>query len=53
MRNGTGKLKLSNGEVFEGEFKEDEMEGEGRYYTMSGELVLGVWKNSKYVEPNV
>lgn len=26
------------------------MEGEGRYYTKNGELIMGVWRDSRLVE---
>ena len=46
-KEGLGKLKLSNGEIFEGEFRHDMIEGKGKFFTVSGEIISGIWKESK------
>jgi hypothetical protein len=48
-KEGFGKLRLSNGEVFEGEFKYDKIDGKGRFYTLGGGVVSGLWKENKLV----
>lgn len=48
-RTGLGTLKLSNGEIFEGGFRNDYIEGAGKFYTMEGLVVDGVWKQSKLI----
>lgn len=39
-------MKYYNGEVFEGEFKEDMIDGRGRFTRLSGEIITGIWRNS-------
>ena len=34
-----------NGEVFIGEFKEDQVNGVGKYYRLTGEIISGKWLN--------
>ena len=47
MKEGRGKLTLSNGEYFEGTFLGDAFEGEGRFYSMGGDTVHGLWQANK------
>jgi len=49
-KEGFGRLKLSNGELFEGEFRKDRIEGNGKFYTASGDIICGLWKDSKLVK---
>ena len=49
-RHGKGKIKLSNGEMFVGQFNHDIIEGEGEYHKLNGEVVLGHWNNNKLVK---
>lgn len=44
-----GKLVLSNGERFEGSFRNDVIEGKGIFYLMDGREVVGEWKNNYLV----
>jgi hypothetical protein len=37
-------LKLTNGEVFEGHFDNNQVNGEGHYYKKDGEVVKGMWE---------
>lgn len=46
-RTGMGTLKLSNGEIFEGCFKDDYIDGPGKFYSIDGIVVDGVWRQSK------
>ena len=40
---------FSNGEVFEGEFVGDKMDGKGKFIKKDGTVVNGLWKGSKLV----
>lgn len=45
---GRGKLKLDNGDVFEGEFKNGKRSGTGCYtWGSTGDLFTGQWKNNR------
>jgi hypothetical protein len=46
-RYGKGKLLLSNGEEFVGNFVWDMVEGEGKFTTLKGDEIHGIWKNNK------
>ena len=46
-KHGKGKLFLSNGEVFEGHFKEDMVDGEGVLTRDNGSRVRGIWRKNK------
>ncbi len=48
-KNGKGKLTLTNGEVLEGEFREDFIEGEGTFHTVEGDAISGVWSKNTLV----
>lgn len=43
---GTGKLKLKNGDFYEGEFENGCFRGEGRMYSADGCEYLGTWKDN-------
>lgn len=36
--------------MFEGEFRDDKMDGEGKFTTRDGKVIHGFWKNSKLVQ---
>lgn len=44
MKHGWGVLYLSNGEYFEGEFKNDFADGKGTFFTRTGAQVRGLWR---------
>jgi len=44
---GKGKQTRVDGDVYDGEWKEDKLEGKGKYTRASGENYEGGWKNSK------
>lgn len=48
-KNGKGRLTLTNGEVLEGEFREDFIEGEATFHTAEGEAISGVWSKNNLV----
>lgn len=48
-RDGKGMVKLSNGEIFIGNFSKDKVSGEGIYYTKEGNSIKGKWKNNRLV----
>ena len=39
-------LLLTNGEKFEGEFKDDLIDGRGSFFTLEGEVVTGQWEGN-------
>ena len=46
-KHGKGYIKLTNGEMFEGVFDHDMIEGNGIFYKGSGEIVIGYWIDNK------
>lgn len=40
---GFGRIMLSNGEYYEGEFKNDAVHGKGTFHRLDGTSVKGVW----------
>lgn len=42
-------IKFSSGEMFEGEFSNDKMEGKGKFHKKDGTVIHGLWKGSKFV----
>lgn len=43
---GKGELMLTNGEKFVGQFEEGRIQGEGIFYTLSGEIISGKWNDN-------
>lgn len=43
-------MKLSNGELYEGEWKCDRVDGRGRFITIHGEIINGLWRENKIVK---
>ena len=41
---------LSNGETYEGEFENDKVDGQGKFTTQTGEVVIGIWKNNRLLK---
>lgn len=39
-----------NGSYYEGEFKNDNIDGKGKFYGVDGTYIEGVWSNNKMVE---
>lgn len=46
-KHGKGYIKLTNGEMFEGIFDHDMIEGNGIFYKRKGEIVIGFWIDNK------
>jgi len=46
-KEGNGVLILSNGEKFEGRFKEDRIDGKGKFFKSDGAVVEKVWIDDK------
>ena len=46
-KNGKGVLSFGSGEKFEGDFRDDRIEGEGEFFRKDGKVVKGVWRNNK------
>ncbi|CAD8125059.1 unnamed protein product [Paramecium sonneborni] len=51
-KNGSGTLYLSNNEIFQGNFINDKIEGEGRFQTIDKYIIRGVWKQQKLQQKN-
>ena len=49
-KEGRGRIKLSNGEVFEGDFHQDKIQGVGKFHSLEGKVVEGMWRDSKLVK---
>lgn len=47
MFEGRGKIIHNDGDVYEGEWKEDKAEGKGIYIRYLGSIYEGDWKNDK------
>lgn len=43
-------MKFKNGEVYDGHWKGDLMDGKGVYYFNNGDKIDGLWINGKYEE---
>lgn len=40
---------LSNDEFYEGQFRNDKVDGKGRFVTKNGEVIKGIWEESKLI----
>ena len=49
-KEGKGKLVLSNGEWFNGQFSEDKVHGDGEFFRKDGVRILGRWHRNKMVK---
>lgn len=47
LKNGIGYCHFNNGDIFLGEFRNDNANGYGVYYKKSGEKICGIWKQNK------
>jgi len=48
LKSGNGKMVYPNGDIYEGEWGEDKMHGEGTYtYKKSGDIYSGTWASNK------
>ena len=45
LKHGNGLILYANGDKYEGDFSNDEIDGEGEYNYISGSEVKGIWKN--------
>ena len=46
-KQGVGVMIMGNGEKFEGQFKEDRIEGKGKFHKSDGAIVEAVWIDNK------
>ena len=46
-KHGQGKMTWTNGDVYEGEWKDDEEHGKGKYTWTSGKVYEGEWKDGE------
>lgn len=49
MKQGSGAIFLSNGEIFDGEFVGDVAEGKGIFVRKDGRAIFGNWANNKMI----
>ena len=49
-KEGRGRIRLSNGEVFEGDFHNDRIQGFGKFHNLEGSVVEGIWKESRLLK---
>jgi hypothetical protein len=49
-KDGRGKIHLSNGELFEGDFHLDLIQGFGKFHTLDGRVIEGIWRESKLIK---
>ena len=47
LAEGRGRLIMSNGDYYEGEFQKDKIYGHGKYVSQN-EIYIGYWDNGKY-----
>jgi hypothetical protein len=43
-KEGRGKIRLTNGELFEGDFHVDRIQGFGKFCFLDGSIVEGIWR---------
>ena len=44
MKIGYGRMMLSNGEFYEGEYQKDFIHGKGLYHRVDGTVIKGIWE---------
>ena len=49
MKNGKGRYRFSDGENYDGEWRNDTMHGSGTYTYAEGKKLYGEWRNSRFV----
>lgn len=49
-KNGHGRLFFSNNEIFEGYFRNDQIEGPGSFYSVDGGIIKGKWRGDRKIE---
>lgn len=49
-RSGHGKLILTSGQMFEGQFADDCLNGHGKFTTRNGEVVEGIWQDNLLIK---
>ena len=49
-KEGRGKIQLSNGETFEGDFQSDRIQGCGKFTKLDGVVIEGIWRDSRLVK---
>lgn len=43
-KQGFGSIKLTSGEIFQGEFEKDVIDGKGKFYSSEGKVITGIWR---------
>ena len=49
-KEGRGKIMLTNGEMFEGDFNNDRIQGFGKFFMKDGTIIEGIWRDSKLIK---
>lgn len=49
MKQGRGKLMLTNGEYYVGNFSEDMIDGNGKFFSKNG-VIKGVWEANQLIK---
>lgn len=49
-KQGRGRIKLTNNEIFEGDFHLDRIRGYGKFLKEDGQVVEGIWKDSRLIK---
>ena len=50
MKIGFGRMMFSNGEYYEGEYRNDTIHGKGSFHRVDGKVVRGVWEKGILVK---
>lgn len=50
MKSGTGKIEWADGDVYEGQWKEDKMHGTGNFTTKGGGRYAGKYHKGKFLK---
>lgn len=49
-KEGRGKIKLCNGELFQGDFHHDRIQGFGKFHTLDGKIIEGIWREARLIK---
>jgi hypothetical protein len=49
-KEGRGRIQLSNGETFEGDFHNDRIQGFGKFTKLDGVVIEGIWRDSRLIK---
>ena len=49
-KEGRGRILLTNGETFEGDFHNDRIQGFGKFTKLDGSTIEGIWRDSRLIK---